>query len=124
VSGIEKMDGGVTQVTGKDRERLMRYFQGQSRFQHRDLEIARRHLRGVPPAEMSPWDGLLRALMELDAGNQAEAFSVLDGLSPQATRGAEFRYWRARMEFETGSIDAEDYQARMRSLSGQERPKR
>jgi hypothetical protein len=96
----------------------MRYFQGQSRFQHRDLEIARRHLRGVPPAEMSPGDWLLRALMELDAGNRAEAFSVLDGLSPQAARRMEFRYWRARMEFETGSIDADDYQARMRSLAG------
>lgn len=105
----QKMDTAVPQLTGKDSRRLSNYLLGRSRFQPLTLETARQHLRTLSPSAMGQWEGLLKALTELEQGRREECLRILDSLPPETTKGPEFQYWKSRLELEAGRLDAEQY---------------
>lgn len=120
----QKMDAALPQLAGEGSRRLSNYLLGRSRFQPQTLEAARRRVRTLSPSAMGRWEGLLRALTELEEGRRDECLRILDSLPRQATQGPEFQYWKIRLEFEASRLDAEQYRARMDKLTGGKKPEK
>jgi len=62
----QKMDAALPELAGEGSRRLSNYFLGRSRFQPQTLDTARQRVRTLSPSAMGRWEGLLRALTELE----------------------------------------------------------